>query len=356
MINISESDKLINLYEIKLISILILILVFFIVINNNPIKNNEISSEKERLFLYKKDNNSSITIGKKKIDIAMAIDNNGIFVTLISIVSALENNNKKKNVLIYHLLLSHDFNMEKIKYFESLKEKYDFLINYYRIPNIFNETKKWRNSSVIYYKLLIPLIFFDYERIIFLDYDTLVFQDIYEMFNQPFNDNYALGYPFNSPLMKSMKNDGEIKSISVGVMLMNINKIRKDDKDLELIKYTLQNSNKIIYPEQDALNYIFRNKIGLLPLKYGIVLYGNIHLFKEKYSHQLRLKLDLQELEKAMNEPSIVHLSFCNPKIWVKKSKHEYQYNQICEKYNKYFYFYANKTKYYDEIYNKYMK
>ena len=35
------------------------------------------------------------------------------------------------------------------------------------------------------------------ERIIYLDADTLIFKDLLEMYNLPFNDNYALGYPFH---------------------------------------------------------------------------------------------------------------------------------------------------------------
>ena len=44
----------------------------------------------------------------------MAIDNSHIYPSLISIVSALENNNREKNILVYYLLLSFDFMKEKI--------------------------------------------------------------------------------------------------------------------------------------------------------------------------------------------------------------------------------------------------
>jgi hypothetical protein len=38
-------------------------------------------------------------------------------------VSALENNNNKKNILVYNMLLSNDFKEENIEIFESLKRK-----------------------------------------------------------------------------------------------------------------------------------------------------------------------------------------------------------------------------------------
>ena len=346
-------------YVMTIILLLIIILSFQIIILNigfDKSKKTNNKKIKERLFLFKEDKNNSKDTNKFKIHIVMSIDNNGIYISLVSMTSALENNNKEKNILIYHLLLSHDFNKKKIEYFESLKEKYDFRINYYNISNIFNKYKKWRYSSTIYFKLLIPLIFPDYERIIFLDADTLIFKDISEMFNLPFNDNYVLGYPFHTPWMVTINGKHPKIYINSGVLLINIDKIRKDNKDFELIKFTKKNSKKLFFPEQDGINYIFNEKIGLLPLKYGIYLYGNITEYQKEYSYKLNIKLDLKELEKAIEDPSIVHLCCCNPKVWYKATKHENHFHHICKRFQKEFYFYANKTKFYDVIYNKYMK
>ena len=346
-------------YVMTIILLLIIILSFQIIILNigfDKSKKTNNKKIKERLFLFKEDKNNSKDTNKFKIHIVMSIDNNGIYISLVSMTSALENNNKEKNILIYHLLLSHDFNKKKIEYFESLKEKYDFRINYYNISNIFNKYKKWRYSSTIYYKLLIPLIFPDYERIIFLDADTLIFKDISEMFNLPFNDNYVLGYPFHTPWMVTINGKHPKIYINSGVLLINIDKIRKDNKDFELIKFTKKNSKKLFFPEQDGINYIFNEKIGLLPLKYGIYLYGNITEYLKGYSYKLKIKLDLKELERAIEDPSIVHLCCCNPKVWYKATKHENHFHHICKRFQNEFYFYANKTKFYDTIYNNYMK
>ena len=356
-----EPNKMIILSLIIITSIqfcVIYILIFKSKINNNfdNFDNHDANQIKERLFLFKGDDKIHIETNKTKIEIVMSIDNSGAFISLVSITSALENNNHNKNILIYHLLLSHDFQMEKIEYFESLKEKYDFRINYYKIPNIFNNYKKWRFSSTIYYKLLIPIIFPDYERIIFLDADTLILKDISEMYSLPFNDNYVLGYPFHTPWMVTINRKHPKIYINSGVLLINIKKIRKENQDFKLIQFTSKYSKKLFFPEQDAMNYIFYKKMGILPLKYGIYLYGNITEYKKKYSVKLKIKLNLKELEKAIEDPSIVHLCCCNPKVWYNKTKHEHRFHHICKRFQKEFYFYANKTKYYDKIYNRYMK
>ena len=62
------------------------------------------------------------------------------------------------------------------------------------------------------------------ERIIYLDADTLIFKDILEMYNLPFNDNYALVYPFHDvfKIDKFVKN--AIYYIKERVILFNLKK------------------------------------------------------------------------------------------------------------------------------------
>ena len=316
----------------------------------------KIETVKQRRFLYKEDNKTNIETNKAKIHIAMALDSRSIYQTLVSVTSALENNNKNENILVYHFLLSYNFQMEKLEILESLKEKYDFRANYYKIPNIFKSMRRWRRSYTVYYKLLIPIIFSDFDRIIFLDSDTLIFKDISEMFYLPFNNTYVLGYPFHTANSLFRFGIFAKKYINGGVLLINIKKIKKDGKDLELINFTARNGNKFVFLEQDTMNYIYFNKTGLLPFKYGIYLYGNITQFKDNYRRKIGTKVDMKEMEKAIKDPSIVHLCCCNPKVWFKKTRHERRFNHICTRFQNEFYFYANKTKYYDIIYNKYMK
>ena len=296
---------------------------------------------------------------KSLIHIAMACDNDkgAIYSTLVSMTSALENNNKEQNLLVYHLLLSNNFDMRKISYFESLKNDYDFILNYFQIPPVFKYIhKKWKNTDTVEYKLLLSLIYPDIPRIIFLDGDTLIFTDISEMYNLEFNDNYLLGYPYHTADSLDKWDPDNFKIyVNGGVLLFNIHKIRKDNMDLKLLLFHGVNYTRTNFFEQDSLNYIYKNKIGLLPLKYGVYLFGNIEEYKKEYLYKMRIDINLTELENAIEKPSIVHLCCCNPKVWYKSTRQEKGFNHICERFQKEFYFYANKTKYYKEIYNTYM-
>lgn len=187
---------------------------------------------------------------------------------------------------------------------------------------------------------------------IHLDGDTIVFKDLWEMFNLPFNGNYFLAQPTTKAIFK-----GKVikqNPINVGVVLFNIKKFREDNKDFELLHYLFVKK----FTEQILMNYLCIPKIGYLPFKYGILFIGDIKDYISHYQNNMIQKVNLTEVAEAMKDPTIVHDIFCSPKHWKKRTKIKAHFlgSSSCSKYQGIFYHYANKTKYYQEIYNKYMK
>ena len=117
------------------------------------------------------------------------------------------------------------------------------------------------------------------------------------------------------------------------------------------MQFTVKNNRVLSFPEQDSINYIFYPNIGFLPLKYGIYMIGSNNTFKS-ISRYTRSPLNLTEGYEAAAAPAIVHFSCCWPKVWTKGSQNLFKENEICERYQKEFYYYANKTQYYSVIYN----
>ena len=229
--------------------------------------------------------------------------------------SGLKNNNFDSNLIIYHLLFSYDYNTSNIDIFESLKENYEVKINYFIIPPIFNNSIKWTHGTdCIYYKIILSIIFPDLERIIYLDGDTLIRKDIWEMYNYPFNDNYILGYPYYSPEAMDKFKIKAIHYINGGCLLFNLEKIRKDIKDVDLLYFTIKKNKLLIFLEQDSINYIFHPKICILPLKYGMHMIINEHL--NTISRYIRSPINLTEGYEAIKDPAIVHFSLYWPKVW----------------------------------------
>ena len=321
-----------------------------IISNNNFLLNLNNSQLPINYFDYNNKENDQENDKKNLIHVSYSLDEQLIYPTLISMLSGLDNCNKD-NMIIYHLLLSHNFNITKFIIFESLKEKYEVKIYYYIIPNIFGSLGKWtEGTDCVYYKILLPFIFPDYERMIYLDGDTLIRKDIFEMYNYPFNDNYILGYPFYTGYV--MKKHGIEKPshyINGGCLLFNIKKMREDHKDIDLLSLTIKNNSKWGFREQDSINYLFVNNSGFLPLKYGIYMIGSKSVFNalSKYTYS---PLNLTEGYKAIEDPSVVHFSCCWPKVWTNGTKNLFKNNEICLRYQKEFYNYAKKSKYYQII------
>ena len=323
---------------------------------NTPINNIEKSLnsklfEGKRLFHFK--NDEFINTTKNIIHISYSLDNKLTYPTLVSMTSGLENNNFEANLIVYHLLFSGDYNTSNIDIFESLKENYEVKINYYIIPPIFNDSRKWTHGTdCVYYKIILPLMFPDLERIIYLDGDTLIRKDIWEMYNYPFNNTYILGHPFYTPEAVDKFKINATHYINGGCLLFNIEKIRKDKKDFDLLQFTIKKNKKLRFREQDSINYILYPKIGFLPLKYGMYMIPTKRIFKLIATHYIRSSLNLTEGYEAVEDPAIVHFSCCWPKIWNNATKNLFKHNETCLRYQKEFYYYANKTKYYSLIYS----
>ena len=357
-ININLKMVMYCLFIFAFLLLLIIVIIFYIKnknlykeINKRRNKNKTFNRTiiEKKLFIYKEDeykNNNNLT----EINISYSLDNQLIYPTLVSMISGLENNKNISNLIVYHLLLSHDFNTSKIEIFESLKKNYTVKINYYLIPQIFPYSRTWNTGTdCVYYKIILPLMFPDYKRIIYLDGDTLIRKDISEMYNYPFNDNYILGFPFFVPFVLDKYRINATHYINGGCLLINIEKIRKEKKDVDLLKFTIT-KNDLRFREQDSINYIFYPKIGFLPLKYGIYMIGKraiSHIFK-----MTRSPLNITEGYESVEDPALVHFSCCLPKVWTNGSRNLFQENNICLRYQKEFYYYANKTQYYSEIYN----
>jgi lipopolysaccharide biosynthesis glycosyltransferase len=293
-------------------------------------------------------------IKENEIHVSYSLDSKLIYPTYISMLSGLVNCNES-SILVFHLLLSFNFNTSEISIFETLKETYKVKIFYYIIPNIFSRSPRWTaGTDCVYYKILLPFLFPDLKRIIYLDGDTLIRKDISEMYNYPFNDNYILGFPFYTGyIMKRYGINKPKHYINGGCLLFNIKKIRKDHKEIDFLSLTFRNNSKWLFREQDVINYSLYPKIGFLPLKYGMYMIGSKYTFKALAS-RIYSPLNFTEAEEAIKDPSIVHFSCCWPKVWTNGTKNLFKSKEICLRYQEEFYFYANKTKYYQIIFDTY--
>ena len=99
---------------------------------------------------------------------------------------------------------------------------------------------------------------------------------------------------------------------------------------------------------------MFYQYIERLPYKYGLFNYLNETDLKQTYTPHNLSEENMFVLISAYKKSTLVHYIRCYPKHWEKNSLIKIiqrQYEDI-----KIWYNYANKTDYYKEIYDKYMK
>ena len=279
----------------------------------------------------------------------MSLDNNYTYVIMVSITSTLLNA-KNNTFLNFHIFYGNDVEKTNLIKISSLR-KINFNSNF-KFYNVGNNFKGWisgrkRITQAAFYRLIIAELIPNLNKIIYLDGDTLIYNDLREMYNLKMNNLFFRGIHEIPPYYHAKKYKlNKSKYICDGIMLMNLKLIRKEKvfkKSKEF--YINQFNNKIIYPDQDIINYLFMNKIGFLPPKYGIWFLSSG--FIQQFLKEIPLVYNKSYLIQANNEPVIRHLwgttkdGILYEKPWLFKNNY-----QIKKEWN----YYAKKTGYYSSI------
>ena len=298
-----------------------------------------------------------LNTSNNKVHIIINMNNNYIYPSLVAINSILRNSIKNRTTIVCHILCPEDLRRGNINKLKSLLFVYPTNLEmiFYNMGNLFNEYKRNRFSEVTFYRLLAP-IFIPLEKVIYLDCDVLVFEDIEEMYNLPFNNHYVLG--ILDLLSNGLDYLGLIseKYINAGVLLLNLDLIRKDHKYYELLsmyKYYKKLNNN----DQTIINYVFYPKIGILPSKFGIFNFDSIFDIKYIYLNSIRTNLNMTELIQSFKHPSLMHYVLCNPKVWNSYSLLTKKYTRTgtinkssCKKYHDIWIEYAKNTSFFKDI------
>ena len=134
-------------------------------------------------------------------------------------------------------------------------------------------------SKEIFYKLLAANLLPQYDRIICSDVDVVFtgdFSPVYFMF--PEGDFYYAGVgpvennrmPYYEPHFSPRERSILEHEISAGFMLINLKKIREDQKSEETLDFYVKNYQRFLFPEQDCIILTCWPHIKYLPLKYSL--------------------------------------------------------------------------------------
>lgn len=160
-------------------------------------------------------------------------------------------------------------------------------------------------TSTVYYRLLIPkLLPKDIKKVVYLDSDIIVLSDISHLWDQDVADYYLLAVPdmwlgsmfVSSPFAlktyKALNIPANNKYFNSGVLVMNLEKWRKDDISTKIVNYLKSYRDDILWHDQDGMNAILSGKWGELDPRwnvmsafYGYTAWQDSPFDEETYNH-----------------------------------------------------------------------
>lgn len=140
-------------------------------------------------------------------------------------------------------------------------------------------------------------IFNDYDRILSLDCDTVCVRDVSHLWELPIDDYY-----FSASIEPHRSTCGLIYT-NVGVCLMNLDKLRTNEKTDEFID--VLNRQKFTFVDQDVMNYLCQG-----------------------YIYEMNSEYNANNFTKPCQNPRIIHFAGMKRDNWLRHPKAKY-YNEI---------------------------
>jgi len=182
-------------------------------------------------------------------------------------------------------------------------------------------------SETIYYRIFIPSLFPRLERAIYLDCDVVLKDDIAKMYFTDtgdailgaISDESIAPIPEFSAYVDEVVGSPEGVYFNSGVLLINARRFREEKIEEKLLSLLTEYNFHTVAPDQDYLNYLCR---------------GRVYYFDAGWNKQPQIKPDVTE-----DSIHLIHFNMFN-KPW--------HYSGV--PYEEYFWHYAKKSPFYEEI------
>ena len=333
------NQRKVNPKRKKKLKLLIIILLIVILIvkrkNNNNINNNYIINN----------------IIDDNVHIAISMDRRLIY-SFISYLTSLLDNKKESSFYTIHILSNKIALDESKPQINKVIEKFgntSIEIKYHDLSGDFHGAKVGLFPLQTYYRIALPSLLPDLDRIIYTDVDMVNFKDLSEMYNIKFKDKMYICAPIDYPHMTSELEEYGIKTnkyVNVGIAIFNLKAMREDDIENKIREFIKKNHNLKSF-DQTAINAVCYNNIQILPFKYGIFSsIDSIDKLKELNDKQdIMYRAPESELIEAFNKPALLH--HAGPyKPWNKRDK--IFDNRV------YWWYYAKMSGFYEEFIDYY--
>lgn len=221
------------------------------------------------------------------IPIAFAFDCNLIFPASVCLSSLLENANGETFYDIY-ILHSRDEDIERSELNRLPLFYTNCRIQYRTVDGFFDSAYEIRGiTTPAYYRLLIPELIPEYDKVIYSDVDVIFRMDLSELYSMDLSDNYLaatrdVGLNLSKDGVDYIDSMAELEVgnyLQSGFIMLNSKKIREDGL---VAKFKEQAKRKLKFQDQDILNIVCKGKVKFLSLEYNMTDYSFYYAMKER--------------------------------------------------------------------------
>ena len=204
-----------------------------------------------------------------KINVCVACDNNYARYAAVVIASVLKNATPEDNLCFYILDGGiEDENKEKIC---SLKNIKDCEINFVKIDNeMFSEYLSIKTHSYIsiptFYRLKLPTLLPNVDRIIYFDCDMVVNSSLRELFDTDFGDCIIAGV---HDLKKKMVKKNPTY-VNAGMLVFDVKKMAEIGAEKLFADYTKEHFETIKLGDQEIINEVLKGRIKIVDDEWNV--------------------------------------------------------------------------------------
>lgn len=243
-----------------------------------------------------------------RILMSMTTNENGILPCIVTITSLMERS--IRCFYEFYLVVDNKTNSNFNK-FKLLEKKYTRLYIHLieppvilkSISKLVKNLERWPISA--YYRLFLPDLLPNINRIIYVDYDCIILDDLDEMYGLNIT-NYNLKAIIDPNPGWNKHIFFNKKYVCTGVLLMNLKRMRKTNMTGKYLQFLLNNASIINIADQTVINNVNWEFNGFLPMKYGILFCG---IGPKQYYNGIQYKIfPLDEIVEAMEHPIIAHI------------------------------------------------
>lgn len=235
---------------------------------------------------------------KQTINIAFSSDNNGVEMMLVAIFSIMKNH-LPEDFNIHIFIVQSDLHKESLQKIARLEKNFSNLkikqltvdkskFSKFKLPS----SQNWISQQA-YYRYILPDLLQNESKILYLDIDILCCGKLGRLYSTDISKYYVAAVPDSYiesgyGRWKGFKRAVGLREsetyINSGVLLMNLGKMRKDNKVHEFLENAGQNRHNLLNKEHDYFvdqtiaNLTFKDFIKVLPYKWNTIVHDYEHI------------------------------------------------------------------------------